>query len=328
MAPSSVEASNLHLNSSSTDFIPNLTPTINMTCAVDIAIDVIWTTVGTGSAVIGRRRAPKSLDQDANRLAPSSPDEDDIKFLSSLVIMRNGKDHVASITEHTPASATMDLDNLKVEGQITGSSGFLHLSWTYPSDAQAAQYTCESNGLNALGHYVSMTKTLEVGVGEPTLSDLVKYVGNQQKMVVGLQNTVKNLQQSNKDQEQKISTQEQVIASLNATVGDQNKEIANLRNVQTGIIDCGNRHGYSGSLPNYHSHQHDQYKTKTVSFNQTYIRAPEVHLSFSFVDDFAAQAYFRADLLSVSTTGFTMRCRGNSLALPDYMMVSWVSIPQ
>ena len=311
-------ATTLQFESPVTDFTPNLTSNITLTCSLnasrasDVTNSPTWSVLTTGSTVIGRRAAA---------------DDDVIKFLSSLVVMRNGKDHVASITEHTPASALMDLDNLKVKGQINGSSGFLELSWTYPSDTQAAEYTCESNGLNALGHYVTLKKTLELGEVTPSFTDLVNYVGDHQKTIADLKNTVHILNQTNKDQEQKISSQQQEIAALNATFTAQDKEISNLRNVQTGIIDCGDRHGYHGNLDNWHSVLHDAYKTKSVSFNQTYIRAPKVHLSFAFVDDFS-EAYFRADLMSVSTTGFSMRCRGISTALPSYMMVNWISVPQ
>merc|ERR1712156_294183 len=148
------------------------------------------------------------------------------------------------------------------------------------------------------GQFTTLKTDLKMSSSELGMADLVKYIADQQKAIAGLQ----------------------------ATVTDQQKEIANLRNVQTGIIDCGGPSGYVGNLKDWHGDR-DMYKLKTVSFNQTYVRAPEVHLSISFFDE-SCHAFFRSDLLSVSTTNFTMRCRGYERCLPDYMLVNWVSIPQ
>ena len=126
--------------------------------------------------------------------------------------------------------------------------------------------------------------------------------------------------------ELKISSQEQEISSLKKTVNSQHKEITNLRNVQTGVIDCGGDTGYTGSLPTWNG-AHDTYKTRTVTFAEKYLRAPEVHLSFGFVDEHS-HAYFRNELVSVSTTGFIMRCRSYYSTPVQYMMVNWISVPQ
>jgi len=282
-----VTASTIEFVTPKKDFIPNLTSTLDLTCTFN-GSDVATT---VGPMVIGRRGISNSTSG--------------VKFLSSLIIVRNGNENVASITEHMPATALMDLTNLKVDGQLSGNSGFLHLSWTYPSDAQAGSYMCESNGMTSSGHFVTLKEHLELGKATPSVTDLVKYIGDQQKAIAGLEQTVEHLQ---------------------TTVTDQQREITNLRNVQTGIIDCGRPTGYVGNLKDWDGQQ-DKYKMKTVNFNQTYIRAPEVHLSFGFVDE-SCHAFFRADLLSVTASNFTMRCRGYAPCLPDYMLVNWVSIPQ
>ena len=146
-----------------------------------------------------------------------------------------------------------------------------------------------------------------------------------------------NLDKTNKDYRRDLSSlkttndaQENEIISMKATINNQDREIANLRNVQTGVIDCGGSYGYGGHLDNYWGQStYDTFKTKTVNFQQNYIRSPEVHLSFAFVDGHPNNpTYFRTELVSVNTSSFTMRCRGLYNAPPDYMLVSWVSIPQ
>ena len=311
-----------------------------------------------------------------------------VKFVTSLIVMRDGH-RVASITEHTPPAVHQDLDNLKVKGQITGSSGFIHMTWTYPSDAQAGIYTCQSSGLTTGGHFVNLEVNVEVRVATPNCNDLVKYIGDQQRAIEdlrtaaidqdktikdqiqemsGLRTTIgaqedemKSIKRVNADQENQlfslrstingqayeiltlksnISEQENLISSIktsNTTFAQeitalkntntaQDEEIFNLRNVQSGIIDCGRSHTWGGSLPNPNGAT-DKYTTRTISFSRTYSRPPVVHLSTAFYNGDSSQPYFRTDLVTVSNTGFTMRCRVWHTETIGYMTVSWVSIP-
>ena len=253
-------ATTLQFESPVTDFTPNLTPNITLTCSLnasrasDVTNSPTWSVLTTGSTVIGRRAAATS-------------DDDVIKFLSSLVVMRNGKDHVASITEHTPASALMDLDNLKVKGQINGSDGFLQLSWRYPTSLQTGSYVCEVNGLNSEGRNVVMRREIQVSLATPNISILVDHIGQ--------------LKRQNDQRLDENNQQQKAILQLQSANAAQNQRLSDLEHVESGIINCGsagesntktwtgrvstNRtvHGLDGT---------DMYLPKSVSFSKSYPR--------------------------------------------------------
>ena len=286
------QVSTLTFTTSRTEIIPKLTSNLTLTC------DLNSTTVTSPSgSLVGR---------DVSHAAT-------VKYLTSLVVMRNGNHHVASVTEHSPAVALDDLGNLKVKGDITGSEGFLQLSWSYPTDVQAGQYTCEVNGLTSVGHNVMLTENLEVGMGDPSIEDLIDHIGalkhKQDEDVSNLQNQISDLQKKNTAQDQIIS---------------------NLRHVESGLIDCGGASPtWPGRLTNIYGGQ-DCYTTKTVHFNKVFADKPVVHLSTQhrFDDSSATDGYYAIELMSVSTDSFTMRCRTYTGDKIQAMSVSWVGIPQ
>ena len=54
---------------------------------------------------------------------------------------------------------------------------YLEVHIPQPSVSEAGEYTCEVNAVNALGHNVQFSSTLEVQVTEPNMHDLVSGTG-------------------------------------------------------------------------------------------------------------------------------------------------------
>jgi len=101
----------------------------------------------------------------------------DVISLTSLVLMKGGTE-IAHVIVQTAATA-MNNANVKVEGQLNKNAtekGYLEVTWTFPTEGDVGEFTCEANGLTASGHNVVFTKSLEVEVKVPTTSDLVQTI--------------------------------------------------------------------------------------------------------------------------------------------------------
>jgi len=118
-----------------------------------------------------------------------------VLMVTSIVVMRNNGEHVATITLAGAAKPLLDLSNIAVTGDMNGSGhgGHLKLTWTYPTVTQAGVYTCEVNGIDDLGHTVVFKKQIEINATSPTAPDLVKYIYDlkvenleQKKSIAGL----------------------------------------------------------------------------------------------------------------------------------------------
>ena len=106
----------------------------------------------------------------------------DIKFVSSLVVLRDGTD-IASLSEHVPATAFADLDNMVVNGSIPGTSGelaLLTLRWDHPKLNQQGNYTCQVTGYDQIGHAVLFFGSASVEMVAPTTDDLVYQIYTQE----------------------------------------------------------------------------------------------------------------------------------------------------
>merc|ERR1712018_884947 len=107
--------------------------------------------------------------------------------------MRNNGEHVASVTQFDPAKALVDLSNLQVTGDVSGTSGergYIELTWLYPTQAQTGEYVCEVNAIDDAGHNVVFSTTLEVGVSSPSVDDLVGHVQELEKAKEATRNTL------------------------------------------------------------------------------------------------------------------------------------------
>ena len=52
----------------------------------------------------------------------------------------------------------------------------LQVQWSYPGEDQGGNYSCEITGIDNTGHSTVFTKSIDVTVAEPSLSDLVGYL--------------------------------------------------------------------------------------------------------------------------------------------------------
>merc|ERR1719367_2248351 len=130
-----------------------------------------------------------------------------VKHVTSIVIMRNNGDHVATVSNFAAAQALLDTGNLDVEGDVSGNSserGFISLTWTYPTTQQTGEYVCEINAIDDQGHNVVFTTSLEVGVTQPSTAELVNALRSLEEDRDKLGNIRKTLR------EQYVNVQEQV----------------------------------------------------------------------------------------------------------------------
>ena len=273
----------INLESSPSDIAVNLTSDLTLTCEVD-------TGTSSSAGLVGRDTTNQG---------------EDIKFLSSLVVMRNGKDHVASITEHTPATALLDRGNLKVTGHLSGNKGILQLKWRYPTTNQASEYTCEGNGITANAHNVQVTTSINIKTQEPQLNDLVQYIHNQQVAIEQL---------------------------LTKKIPELESALLESRHIETGVINCGSSSTWAGCYTGSDAHGYTLwYDSVAEQFARKYQKPPVVHLSVQKMWSKGTNdrdTIYYIDLMTVNESGFDMRCRSFHDDRIRGMRVTWISIPQ
>jgi len=267
----------------------NLTSHLTLTCSVNNTVDPI-------SNVVGR-----SVTQTPG----------DVQYLTSLVVTRGGV-HVASVSEHTAATAQVDLDNLKVEGQMAGSSGYLELTWRYPTDTQVAEYECEAIGVDPQFHGVIFSKVMEITSRTPEMADITRYI---------------HTLQTNDDRLQKeISASRQIETQLK-------DELRESRHIETGLVDCGASSAWTGRTtgsPGDHYFGREHWATnRTHSFTSAYARPPVVHISVEhlYAQEQHTLLYF-IELVEVDEQRFTVRCRTWRDDRINDLQVLWTSFPQ
>ena len=99
---------------------------------------------------------------------------------------------IASITLASAARPLVSDTNLHVTGDLTrrpGERGHLELSWTYPGDDQAGEFSCEANAVNDIGHSVVFSTSLAVTAREPSLADLVNHIHDMEVCVCAFQSS-------------------------------------------------------------------------------------------------------------------------------------------
>jgi len=241
---------------------------------------------------------------------------------------------IASITPYSPATALGNLGgNFNVTGQITDSTGFLLINWTYPGEAESGNLTCEANGIDAAGHTSRFSTDLVIGVQEPSLTDLVSHVHRQEILLVQQAADNKHLSDQLTQHTSTISDQGKQLSQQSAIIANQTQDIAQLKTcacnhgndtqVLSGIIDCGSSTRWpSGTY------------TKSVTFSTAYDNKPVVHLSPVQVQQAGASNQvlsYVVEVTSVTPSSFTMRCRvasTSSVYRLNDLKVSWVSFPQ
>lgn len=184
-------------------------------------------TVGDGNSTIsapvtGRREVSDIVQPQFRRQVNA-----DLSYITSIVVIRTNhttgaNETVATVTSFDPPTAHTDLDRLIVNGttqsSTPGEKGFLELFWHYPTGRQYGIYTCEVFGLNSESHPEEITEAVQVGINEPSTSELLLYIG---------------------DLENRVAKLETNIGGTPTTA-----------NVQTGIVTCAQgTHDYSVVFP-------------------------------------------------------------------------------
>ena len=98
---------------------------------------------------------------------------DDILYVTSMVISRNGQDLV-TISEHFPLKQLTP--DVIASGHVTGGQeerGMLQLTWPHPSQAEVGVYQCDVETLSVTGHGVKFSQTLNIAEAEVSINDLV-----------------------------------------------------------------------------------------------------------------------------------------------------------
>ncbi|KAK0043860.1 DSC-2, partial [Biomphalaria pfeifferi] len=125
--------------------------------------------------------------------------EADVTHVMSIIISKLNKftnqlDPVADVTPFDSATAgAMFKGSVSLNGSTSGSTnhremGFLEVTFNYPDDKESGEYTCEIFALNHENHPVNLRSILTVISREPSISDLVKYISNQEKRFEEIKN--------------------------------------------------------------------------------------------------------------------------------------------
>ncbi|CAL1547862.1 unnamed protein product [Lymnaea stagnalis] len=285
--------------------IPVLTKTLKLRCSVTSEpVEIIGRRVVTSSAVSETSTTPA-----------------DVSHVTSIIITRMHPETrvnvtVATVSSFDPPTAKVDLGKISVTGSTNptsgnGEKGFLELTWDHPLEDQDGVYICEIYALNALLHPESVTVSTQVKTAAATLTDLVKYISDNDKHIETLQDRVHQLEDQISAQELKEQNHtEGLIQKFQMLNGDIHRlEIitGNLtgQNIQTGNITCSNN---AGDI--------------TIKFQKKYASVPDVFLAFSSSSSNSYSVTLSKS--SVSTDGFQLRCASSSSSISN--VISWMAI--
>lgn len=259
-----------------------------------------------------------------------------VKYVTSILVLRNGKE-IATITPFSPATALQAndyWDRLNVTGSIPGQAGEqgrLTLTWLYPDDLEAGNYSCEVNGINAIGHNVMLSAELVMGVRHPDMSDIIQHV-HDQGMQIDLQK-IENQKALDKisDLELKLASQKsEIMAAMNSRLDDVMNQLNNSRHYENGTVECDN----SNTGRDWTVVGNFKEKNTTVQFSYPYSSTPIIHVSPVRLNQYhrnsdSYPSNYWIEVVDVSRTEFTIVCKASSRSSYIYienLQVSWISI--
>jgi len=229
-----------------------------------------------------------------------------VQHVTSLVVMRNNGEHVASVTQYDPAKALVDLTTLQVTGDVSGQSGergYIELTWMYPNQAQTGEYLCEINAIDDEGHNVIFSTTLEVGVETPTTDDLVKII-----------RTLENQKETTQNELDQLSNDMTTTQSLLASCCEP-------QHIETGNVHCGDSTHWKNDA------QGDWSNTVDHVFSRPYRQPPIMELGVVELDhDSNANTRFYVEVKKVDEKGFTVKCTTWADSRLFDLTVSWISV--
>ena len=303
----------IDLTASPHNVLVPMTESLWMKCSLN---DSSSAAPGVGSVNVVGRALPAisaNKNRDSKRSAstgvhhvPRSAPAEEIRHISAITITRNGAP-VATVSPYTAAKAESDLDleNMKVSGDVSktsGELGFLELQWHFPTAEQTGEYECSVSGVSDAGHSVTLTSSVDI-----------------ERSMVGLDDVINE------------------VSGLKSEMSSLKAEVKQLRHVEYGSLNCGwnsatwplgdpstRADGGSEQL-NYYWHE-----TKVnASFQSAYTSPPVVFLSTSHLYITKDQhTHYGTQLLSVDQQGFSFRCgSGGTGWLVQDLEVRWMSIP-
>lgn len=239
------------------------------------------------SAVIGRR--------DVTRTA------DNVELVTSVIIMQNGND-VASVTQGHSARSLTAAGNIRVTGDVTkrvGEKGHIEVTYTAPNQNETGEFVCEVNAITEAGHGVVFTTSLEVTTSQPTMADLISHI--------------RDLTLSRDSLAARVTQME--AGRVNGSAHSE-----------SGVIECFDSTKWNGQ---HHVAAGDTHTLDVRQrFSTSYTAPPTVQLGVvEMDDDNHKNSRWVVSLVSVDTTGFTVRCGTWMDSTIFRMAVSWVSIP-
>ncbi|BFZ15365.1 hypothetical protein BsWGS_18403 [Bradybaena similaris] len=213
---------------------------------------------------------------------------------------------VARVSTFDPASASVDPDNIKVEGDTDASTvsrekGYLEVTWEYPAEAQSGEYFCDIYGLDTTMHPVSLSSSARITATQATVPDLAAFVAQNQRYVTELQHSLAHvtaqlnrLQKESQEQHQAFNDS---IDSLQNTTQHMKAQ-----NIQTGTISCNNAF---------------------VTFPQPYKRTPTVFISIFDFQSSSSSWNLAVTIQSLNLTGFIPFCTRQYMSNNN---IRWIAI--
>lgn len=321
-------ASYLVFDSTPSTILPILTNTLTIRCAIK-----------NGSLPL-KRQLHGGLDIEQPELRTTTPAaQADVVHVVSIVIrklntMTMQNEAVANVTPYdTPVAEGQFVNVVKVEGSTEASPGsneqaYLQVTWENPLEEQGGSYSCEAMTLTADRHPTPLSKTFEVSVTEPSISDLVKYVAAHETTIADHKKYIAELQRENQELKDgmhilKLKVDLQINESrtlrddfenFHSNISNQTSELnrrmdnAKGQNIQSGFDICKNQY----------IQFHTAYKTKPTVLT-TFIR-----IGFTLTSASTDEPYiFQVNPEQVTVTGFNASCISTgSSTIGDFMWLA------
>jgi len=175
------------------------------------------------------------LDDDSMEKRSVNQTAENMKFVMTMVITRNGVD-LATISEHFPVKPLVP--EVTVTGHLTNGQaerGKLQMTWPHPSQAEAGNYQCVIDTLSPEGHSIIFSQTLNIAEAEVSISDLSSKMHKLELEKEQMQLTIADQAKVINSLQGKDSDVDKVISSLNLTDHTLLTTINSLKSTDTSI---------------------------------------------------------------------------------------------
>jgi len=147
----------------------------------------------------------------------------DVAHVTQILVSKHeGSVDVAQVSAFEAPMALTDLGNLQVKGDVSSSHGYLELTWQVPSLAEATEYWCQIETIDAHHHRRQFKAVLTLTRDALSIEDLVVFYQQQNQ-------EFKALREKDTAQAAKNSALEAKISSLEQQNALQAEQITNLK---------------------------------------------------------------------------------------------------